>query len=213
MTVGSLWNWLVVADEGISCSSALFSASFTLNLLLSAIPSARKRLFRFVRSLVHDSVVKTVNAGTLANMDNDSRFLAIVGRVLKWLVAPFYDGKGTCVKWPEVIVSVVMVCLAIASVVLMAMEDRSRLGLLFCLPFPLYFLFCFFVLIARFGLIKLLSWVTRRYCARRGKAKRAKAIEIFSEIASMAGVATSSLQGTTGPAMSGDDAPPPSSRR
>lgn len=207
-----LWNWLVVPDEQITCSSALFSASFTLNILLSAIPSVKRNLFNLVRDRVHRSVDDALNASILANMDNDSRFLVFLGKRLKRLVAPFYDKKETCVKWPEVIFLVVMVGFATASVVLMAMEHKSRLGLLFCLSFPIYFLLCFFALVLRFGLIKLLSSVTRWCCARKGKQKKEKAIEIFSEIASMAGITTSSLQGTTGAAMSGGDAPPQSAK-
>ena len=107
--IESLWNWLTTGDEHVTCSSALFSISFTLNILLSAIPSARKNFFRIVRCRVHDSVSKTVNADTLSNIDDNSRVLAYVGKLYKWLIAPFYDNKPLRVRWSEVVATVVMI--------------------------------------------------------------------------------------------------------
>ena len=100
----SIWAWLVVADGQITCAFALYSISFTLNILLSTIPTARKNLFHVVRNRVHDLVDRTVNAGTLSNIDDNSRILAIVGKIFKYLVAPFYREKETSIKWIELFV-------------------------------------------------------------------------------------------------------------
>lgn len=194
--IESLWNWLTTADEHVTCSSALFSISFTLNILLSAIPSARKNFFRIVRCRVHDSVSKTVNADTLSNIDDNSRVLAYVGKLYKWLIAPFYDNKPVRVRWSEVIATLVMICLAVASVILIAVDNKSRLGLLFCLPFPIYFLLYSLFLFLRFGLIKLLAFIIRKCCAKKDAPKKAKASEVFADIATMTGVTTFSSGAT-----------------
>lgn len=193
--IKTIWAWLVVADEQITCSSALLSISFTLNILLSAIPSARKNFFRIVRSRVHDSVINTVNASTLANIDDNSRILLIVGKIYKWLIVPFYDKKPIRVKWDEVVVTVIMVCLATASVVLIAFDNRSRLGLLFCIPFPLYFLLHTVMLLIRFWAIKLLAYVICKCCAKKEEPRKVKASEIFADIANIAGVSNSVSRG------------------
>jgi len=188
--MGTLWSWLTAAGEHVECSSALFSISFTLNILLSAIPSARKNLFRTVRNRVHDSVSETVNADMLANIDDNSKILAYVGKLYKWLIAPFYDSKPVRVRWSEVVVTLAMICLAVASVILIAVENKSRLGLLFCLPFPIYFLLYSLLLFLRFGLIKLLAFIIRKCCAKKDAPKKAKASEVFADIAAMTGVSS-----------------------
>lgn len=197
--IESLWSWLTTAGEHVECSSALFSISFTLNILLSAIPSARKNLFRTVRNRVHDSVSETVNADMLSNIDDNSKVLASVGKLYKWLIAPFYDGKPVRVRWSEVVVTLAMICLAVASVILIAVENKSRLGLLFCLPFPIYFLLYSLILFARFGLIKLFAFIIRKCCAKKDAPKKAKASEVFADIAAMTGVAASASGATQVP--------------
>ena len=187
----SLWIWLVVANDEITCSFALYSISFTLNILLSAIPTARKYLFHVARNRVQELVDRTVNAGTLANIDDNSKILVVVGKLFKWLVTPCYREKENAIKWLEFFVLFVMVCFASASVLLLAFEHKSRLGLLFCLPFPLYFLIYTILVLLWFVLVKLLSFVIRKRCAPREEPKKKKPSDVFSEIASMTGSANS----------------------
>lgn len=189
-----LWTWLTVADEHIKCSSALFSISFTLNILLSAIPSARKNFFRIVRSWVHGAVVAAVNADTLANIDDNSRALYFFGKIFKWLISPFYKKESSRVRWMEVLVTFVMAGLAAASAVLIARENNSRLGLLFCIPFPLYFMLYALALGLRWLLIIALAWAIRKCCAKKEKPQREKSSKVFAEIAAMTGTAGAAQQ-------------------